>query len=155
MLSAAKEKAQNLGYSTVIMDAITGESGTEAQKQLRFVKRVKRPSCLISGGELVVKVKGSGKGGPNQEFVLTSVSEIAEREIVIAAVDSDGIDGFTNAAGAVADGNSLNQAGELGLDPKVFLENNDSYNFFKKMGDLIMTGKTGTNLNDLRAILCF
>lgn len=155
MLSAAKEKAQKLGYSTAIMDAITGESRVEAPRQVRFVKRVKRPSCLISGGELVVKVKGSGKGGPNQEFVLTSVSEIDEKRIVIGAVDSDGIDGFTNAAGAVADGNSLNRAGELGLDPKVFLENNDSYNFFKKMGDLIITGKTGTNLNDLRAILCF
>ncbi|MFC1787211.1 glycerate kinase [Halobacteriota archaeon] len=155
MLSAAKEKAQKLGYSAVIMDAITGECRTEAPRQVRAIKRVKRPSCLISGGELTVQVKGSGKGGPNQEFVLTCVNEIAEEGIVIAAVDSDGIDGFTNAAGAVADGNSLKQAGELGLDPKVFLENNDSYNFFNKMGDLIMTGKTGTNLNDLRAILYF
>ena len=155
MLSAAKEKAQKLGYSAVIMDDIKGESRTEAHRQVRVAKRLKRPSCLISGGELTVKVKGSGKGGPNQEFVLACVSEIAEEGILIAAVDSDGIDGFTNAAGAVADGNSLKKAGELGLEPRVLLENNDSYNFFNKMGDLIMTGKTGTNLNDLRAILYF
>ncbi len=153
MLSAAKEKAQKLGYSTVIMDAITGESKTEALRQIRVIKKLKRPSCLISGGELIVKVKGAGKGGPNQEFVLACVSEIADERIVIVAMDSDGIDGFTNAAGAVADGNSLKQAGKLDLDPKAFLENNDSYNFFNKMGNLIITGKTGTNLNDLRAIL--
>ena len=155
MLSAAKEKAQKLGYSPMILDVITGESRVEAPRQVKAIKSVKRPSCLISGGELTVHVKGSGKGGPNQEFVLACLGEIAKERIVIAAVDSDGIDGFTNAAGAVADGNSLKQAGELGLDPTVFLENNDSYNFFKKMGDLIMTGQTGTNLNDLRALLWF
>ncbi len=155
MLSAAKEKAQKLGYSTVIMENTTGESRKEALRQIRVIKKLKRPSCLISGGELIVKVKGAGKGGPNQEFVLACVSEIADEGIVIAAMDSDGIDGFTNAAGAVADGNSLTQAGKSDLNPKAFLENNDSYNFFNKMGDLIMTGKTRTNLNDLRAILYF
>ena len=154
MLSAAREKAQTLGYSSMILDAVTGESRVEAPRQARAIKKMK-VSCLISGGETTVKVKGSGKGGPNQEFVLACVDEIAEERIVIASVDSDGIDGFTNAAGAVADGNSLRRAGELGLDPMVFLENNDSYKFFKKMGDLIMTGRTGTNLNDLRVLLRF
>ncbi|HIH37011.1 MAG TPA: glycerate kinase [Methanocellales archaeon] len=155
MISAAKEKAQKLGYSTMIMDDVIGEARLEGPRHLKDIQHVKHPSCLISGGELTVKVKGSGKGGPNQEFVLACLNEIAKERIVIAAVDSDGIDGFTDAAGAVADGNSLKRAGEFGLDPKKILENNDSYNFFKKMGDLIMTGKTGTNLNDLRVVLCF
>ncbi len=155
MLSSAKEKAQKLGYSTMIMDDVIGEAKLEGTRHLKNIRDAKHPSCLISGGELTVKVKGSGKGGPNQEFVLACLNEIAKERIVIAAVDSDGIDGFTDAAGAVADGNSLKRAEEFGLDSKDFLENNNSYNFFKKMDDLIMTGKTGTNLNDLRVILFF
>ena len=155
MLLAAAEKAVEEGYSPHIVQDATGESRAEALKQLKDALRLKTPSCLISGGETTVKVTGSGKGGPNQEFVLACVEEIAGKRIVVAAIDSDGIDGFTDTAGAVADGNSLRRAMKLGLSPAKFLEDNDSYNFFKKYGDLVMTGQTGTNVNDLRLFLCF
>ncbi len=154
MLSAATEKAMENGYSPYIIQNATGESRAEALKQLKDALKLKTPSCLISGGETTVKVTGSGKGGPNQEFVLACVEEIAGKRIVVAAIDSDGIDGFTDAAGAVADGNSLRRAMKLGLSPTKFLEDNDSYHFFKKYGNLVMTGQTGTNVNDLRLFLC-
>lgn len=154
MLLAAAEKAMDGGYSPHIVQDATGESRAEALKQLKDALRLKTPSCLISGGETTVKVTGSGKGGPNQEFVLACVEELAGKRIVVAAIDSDGIDGFTDTAGAVADGNSLRRAMKLGLSPAKFLEDNDSYHFFKKYGDLVMTGQTGTNVNDLRIFLC-
>lgn len=155
MLSAAAEKALEDGYSPHIVQDVTGESRVEALKQLEDALRLKPPSCLISGGETTVKVIGSGKGGPNQEFVLACVEKVAGKRMVVAAIDSDGIDGFTDVAGAVADGNSLQRAVELGLSPTKFLEDNDAYHFFKKNKDLLLTGQTGTNVNDLRLFLCF
>jgi len=155
MLSAAAEKALELGYIADAIQDIAGESRVEALKQLESALRLKTPSCLISGGETTVKVTGSGKGGPNQEFVLACVERIAGKRVVVAAMDSDGIDGFTDAAGAMADGNSLQRAVELGLSPTKFLDDNDAYHFFKKTKDLILTGQTGTNVNDLRVLLRF
>jgi len=155
MLSAAAEKALELGYKPHIIPDATGESRAEALKQVEAALRLKPPSCLIGGGETTVKVTGSGKGGPNQEFVLACVERVAGKRIVVAAIDSDGIDGFTDAAGAMADGDSFQRAVELGLSPTKFLGDNDAYHFFKKMEDLVLTGQTGTNVNDLRLFLCF
>ncbi|UZE92204.1 MAG: glycerate kinase [Methanosarcinales archaeon] len=155
MLSAAAERALECGYSPHIVQDVTGESRVEAPKQLEDALRLKTPSCLISGGETTVKVTGSGKGGPNQEFVLACVEKVAGKRIVVAAIDSDGIDGFTDVAGAMADGNSLQRATKRGLSPTKFLEDNDAYHFFKKNKDLLLTGQTGTNVNDLRLFLCF
>ncbi|MFQ5975558.1 MAG: glycerate kinase [Candidatus Hydrothermarchaeales archaeon] len=107
------------------------------------------PYVIISGGETTVTVKGKGVGGRNQELVLGAMSKLNGEGVVIASMGTDGIDGKTDAAGAIADGRSLKKAIELGLSPQDYLDNNDSYNFFKRMGELVMTGPTGTNVNDV------
>jgi glycerate-2-kinase len=107
-----------------------------------------RPRLLLAGGETTVKVSGDGRGGRNQELVLSSISVLRGEGVCIASFGSDGVDGDSDAAGAVADGRSWKRAEELNLQPSVFLDSNDSYNFFKRLGDLILTGPTGTNVND-------
>jgi hydroxypyruvate reductase len=109
---------------------------------------------VISGGETTVTIRGSGLGGRNQEFVLAAAGEIAGLDnAVILSGGTDGTDGPTDAAGALADGTTLARAKELGLDANVFLDNNDSYHFFQALGDLLITGPTFTNVMDLRIIL--
>jgi len=111
---------------------------------------ISRPAALIAGGETTVTVKGLGKGGRNQEMVLSILAKIAGmRGVAAASVGTDGVDGPTNAAGAVADGGSLSRAIEMKLSPTEHLLENDSYGFFSGMNDLIFTGPTGTNVNDL------
>ena len=111
---------------------------------------IRRPAALIAGGETTVTVKGSGKGGRNQEMVLGLFEKIAGmRGIAAASVGTDGVDGSTDAAGAIVDDRSLSRAARMKLNPTEFLLNNDSYGFFSKMKDLIFTGPTGTNVNDL------
>ena len=99
-------------------------------------------------------LKGNGRGGRNQEFVLSLVRKAAEvpRALFVSAA-TDGTDGPTDAAGAVVDSHSLERAAEAGLDPDAFLKNNDSYTFFEKLGDLIITGPTRTNVMDVRIVL--
>jgi glycerate 2-kinase len=99
-------------------------------------------------------VKGDGVGGRNQELALSASRRIGGLNCVIAALGTDGIDGPTDAAGAIVDGTTLDRALEKGLAPDAFLERNDSYSFFKALGDNIFTGPTGTNVNDLTLILC-
>jgi glycerate-2-kinase len=98
-------------------------------------------------------VIGDGKGGRNQEVALGAIHKMSGLRGVIATLGTDGIDGPTNAAGAIVDGESLNRALELGLNPDEFLDGNDSFSFFESMNDLIITGPTGTNVNDLSVIL--
>ena len=113
-----------------------------------------RPACVISGGETTVTIRGSGLGGRNQEFALAAAGEIAGLDnAVILSGGTDGSDGPTDAAGALADGTTLARAKELGLDANAFLDNNDSYHFFQRLGDLLITGPTFTNVMDLRIIL--
>ena len=113
-----------------------------------------RPACILSGGETTVTIQGSGKGGRNQEFALASAMGIEGLpRTVILSGGTDGTDGPTDAAGAVADGTTLSRARDAELDPAAFLENNDSYHFFSKLGDLLITGPTLTNVMDLRIIL--
>ncbi len=112
------------------------------------------PVCLLFGGETTVTLRGRGKGGRNQEFVLAAAMEIAGwEEILVLSAGSDGTDGPTDAAGAFADGKTLQRGKTMGLDPRAFLKENDSYSFFQKMGDLLITGPTGTNVMDLRILL--
>jgi glycerate-2-kinase len=119
-------------------------------KEIIHQKSFKKPIVLLSGGETTVTVKGNGKGGRNQEFVLSAILALErEKNFVVCAVNTDGIDGITDAAGAIADEDTIKRAKAIGLNPKNFLENNDSYNFFKPLGDLIFTGATGTNVNDV------
>jgi glycerate-2-kinase len=116
---------------------------------------VKKPALLLCGGETTVKVIGGGKGGRNQELVLSAALQIDGLDAAIASFGTDGIDGPTDAAGAIADGFTVQRAKVMGLDPLSFLQRNDSYNFFKHLGDLIITGFTGTNVMDVASALIF
>jgi len=117
---------------------------TDSSKSLGFV----------AGGETTVTVRGKGVGGRNQELALAAALNLGEsEEWVIASFSTDGIDGPTDAAGAIVDKSTLRRARQLELDPKKYIMNNDSYNFFSKLGDLIFTGATGTNVNDVLVIL--
>ena len=110
----------------------------------------KHSGAVIIGGETAVRVTGSGKGGRNQEVALSAVAGIAGHNgTVIAAMGTDGIDGTSDAAGAIIDGNTFFRAKERKLDLADFSERNDSYNFFKKLGDNLITGPTGTNVGDV------
>ena len=115
---------------------------------------VKPPACVISGGETTVTLHGEGKGGRNQEFALATVNEIAGLAgTVILSAGTDGTDGPTDAAGAIADGRTSSCALEAGLNAADFLARNDAYRFFDPLGDLVRTGPTNTNVMDVRLIL--
>jgi glycerate 2-kinase len=97
-------------------------------------------------------VTGDGMGGRNQAFVLDCVAKIAGTPTVVLSAGTDGIDGNSPAAGAIADGRTLERAQTLGMDPKDFQRRSDSFHFFEKLGDTILTGPTGTNVRDLRLL---
>jgi len=111
---------------------------------------------LVAGGETTVTVRGQGKGGRNQELALAAASGLrGMRDVLLASIGTDGNDGPTDAAGAFVDGSTLERAAALGLDPLQSLANNDSYRFFDALGDLIRTGPTNTNVNDLYLLFAF
>ena len=112
-----------------------------------------RRVALIADGELSSPVTGSGLGGRNSAFVLACVEKIAGRRIAVLSAGTDGMDGNSPAAGAVADGDSLARAKSLGLDPAEYFRNSDAYTFFSRLDDAIVTGPTGTNLRDLRILI--
>lgn len=115
---------------------------------------LRKVGSVIIGGETTVNVLGSGIGGRNQEVALSAVEQIADQTgTVIAAIGTDGIDGTSPAAGAIIDGSTLKRAGKLRLDPKVYLKRNDSYHFFRKLNDNIITGRTGTNVGDVYLLI--
>lgn len=159
---AAKKKAESLGYNTLILSSlIEGETKhvacmhtAIAREIIRTGNPIQLPACLLSGGETTVKVTGRGLGGRNQEFALAAALDIANRgNILVLSAGTDGTDGPTDAAGAFADTQTIARAETLGLQPANFLENNDSYHFFKHLDDLLITGPTRTNVMDLRIIL--
>ncbi len=161
-LEAADEKAKALGYKSLLLSSfIEGETrvvaavhGAIAKEIFATGNPVARPACVISGGETTVTIRGSGLGGRNQEFVLAAARDIAGLgNVVILSGGTDGTDGPTDAAGALADGSTVARAVKLGLDPEAFLQNNDSYHFFQPLEDLLITGPTFTNVMDLRIIL--
>jgi glycerate 2-kinase len=112
-----------------------------------------RRVAVLADGEVISAVTGNGIGGRNSAFVLTCVPKIAGQQIVVLSAGTDGIDGNSPAAGAVADGESLARANDAGLDPADSLRRSDAYNFFARLGDAILTGPTGNNLRDLRILL--
>lgn len=162
-LQSAKIKAEELGFNTLILSSqIEGETKEVAKVHTAIAKEIiktnnpiPKPACIISGGETTVTIKGDGLGGRNQEFVLSSAIEIdgLEEDVVILSAGTDGTDGPTDAAGAIADSNTIKRAKELGMNPEEFLRRNDSYHFFKKLGNLLITGPTNTNVMDLRIIM--
>ena len=112
------------------------------------------PACIVAGGETTVTVRGQGKGGRCQEFALSAARSIRGRpRVLVAAFGTDGTDGPTDAAGAIADGSTVDRAAALGLDSAESLRRNDAYPFFSALGDLIVTGPTRTNVNDLYVTL--
>lgn len=166
-LQAARNKAEKMGFDTeIVTDKLQGEA-KEAAKYLAEIsllvkKSLKgvRPRCLLSGGETVVTVKGDGLGGRNQELALAFAIEIeGKKGITMLSAGTDGTDGPTDAAGAVVDGETATLTRKFGLDPVEYLENNDSYNFFKKFDSLsaekthLITGPTGTNVMDMQIII--
>jgi hydroxypyruvate reductase len=112
-----------------------------------------RPVCVVSGGELSSPVRGDGVGGRNQAFVLNCVERIDGERVAVLSAGTDGIDGNSPAAGAVADGSSLERARSLGLDPVDHDERSDSYTFFKRLGDDITCGATLNNVRDIRVLV--
>ncbi|NOY70450.1 MAG: glycerate kinase, partial [Deltaproteobacteria bacterium] len=161
-LKAAKKTAESLGFNTIILSStIEGDTSQAAgfhaaiAKEIRISKNpVPAPACILSGGETTVKIRGTGLGGRNQEFALVCAQKIAdEKNMVILSCGTDGTDGPTDAAGAIADGSTIARASILHLDAGAYLSNNDSYHFFEKIKDLIKTGPTGTNVMDLRIVL--
>jgi len=115
---------------------------------------VLKPAGIVAGGETTVTVSGKGSGGRNQEIALAAASKLRSMDgVAVASLNTDGIDGPTDAAGAIADGKTLARAVEMGLDPGEFLAENNSYNFFSKLDDLLFTGPTNTNVNDLSVIV--
>jgi len=154
---AAKDKSEELGYKTILLTtSLDGEAKDVGRyltgKAINYSIDAEK-MVFISGGETIVKIKGNGKGGRNQEMVLGSVKEIANKKVVFSSFATDGIDGMSNAAGAIADGYTLVRANNKDLDPNNFLNENNSYEFFKKIGDLLLTGSTGTNVMDIQIIV--
>ena len=165
-LRAAKHEGERRGFETIFLSSSdAGEARRTAAGYAAFLAelacsaaQLPRPLCLLAGGELTVTVKGRGKGGRNTEFVLAALAEMARAEVegldwLILSLGTDGIDGPTDAAGAYADVMTVKTAAALGLDPAAYLDDNDSYYFFKQTGSLIVTGPTGTNVMDLRIFL--
>ena len=124
--------------------------------RLRRLRQSVSKVCIISGGELTVKVTDdAGRGGRNQHFVLDCVSKIAGKNLIVLSAGTDGIDGNSPAAGAVADGTTLERARATGIDVADHLKRFDSFPVFEKLGDAILTGPTGTNVRDLRILLAY
>ena len=161
-LRQAKSEAESLGFNTIILSSsIEGETREASRFHTAVAKEVlssgnpvPRPACILSGGETTVTIKGNGRGGRNQEFALAGALEISGIEkIVLLSGGTDGTDGPTDASGALADHTTVERAETMGMNPNAHLENNDAYPFFQKLGDLLVTGPTHTNVMDVRIIL--
>jgi hydroxypyruvate reductase len=159
---AAEKEAESLGYNTLVLSSmIEGETrpvahlhGAIAREIVKTGHPIGTPACILSGGETTVTIKGTGLGGRCQEFALAAALDISgNHNIVILGGGTDGTDGPTDAAGAIVDSHSVTRAKAMGLDPYHYLSNNDSYHFFKTLGDLLVTGPTNTNVMDLRIVL--
>lgn len=151
---AAKEKAEALGYDAgIITDSMCGEASTEGRKIAEMLLKYKqngKKTALIFGGETVVHVKGKGVGGRNQELSLSAASVLSgEKNVSLISIGSDGTDGPTDAAGGYVDGDTVKKLCEQGINIESVLSDNDSYTALSEIGGLVMTGPTGTNVNDL------
>lgn len=158
---AASRFLKRLGFSTFILtNTLKGESREVAKVMCSIARDFpkslpkKRRLALVAGGETTVTVRGKGRGGRCMEMVLSCCLELkGSKGIVFAALGTDGIDGETDYAGAICDGNSYHRSLTKGLNPEDYLADNDSYGFFSKLGDGIITGRTGTNVGDILLIL--
>jgi glycerate 2-kinase len=161
-LDAAAQEAKMRGFHPVILSsAIDGETREVARTHAQILREValsghpvRSPACILSGGETTVTIQGKGKGGRNQEFALAAAFEIdGFPNLVVLSAGTDGTDGPTDAAGAIATGDTIRRARQRGLDPMKHLSENYSYPFFDALGGLIKTGPTGTNVMDIHVLL--
>ncbi|MFC1493825.1 glycerate kinase [Thermodesulfobacteriota bacterium] len=162
-LESAAEEAERLGYDTVILSSmIEGETKDVARVHAAIAREVIKtgrpksaPCCVISGGETTVTIKGKGMGGRNQEFCLAAAMDIKDmpERVVILSGGTDGNDGPTDAAGGIIDPLTTARGNSAGISANEYLNNNDSYNYLKKTGDLLITGPTNTNVMDVRLVL--
>jgi glycerate 2-kinase len=158
-LAGAAGCARERGYHVIVLDeAIGGEARTASRhfiESARSAAPASRPACVLAAGETTVSLTGRGRGGRNQEFVLAAINRLDAFEslTVLASAGTDGLDGPTDAAGALADSETARRAANLRLDPAAALANNDAYPFFDALGDLIFSGPTGTNVGDVQILL--
>jgi hydroxypyruvate reductase len=159
---AAVEKARELGFDALLLGTyVDGEAREVGRVAAALAKGIcahgdplSPPACLVWGGETTVTVRGEGKGGRNQELALAAALALdGWQDVLIMALATDGTDGPTDGAGAIVTGETVGRARERGLDARAALEANDSYRFFDGLGDLVRTGPTGTNVNDLLFVL--
>jgi hydroxypyruvate reductase len=161
-LSAAAAEAKARGYRTLVLSSsMQGEAREIARAHAQILREViasgnpvRPPACLLAGGETAVTVRGAGKGGRNQEFALAAAIDLEGcPNCLVLSAGTDGTDGPTDAAGALATGDTILRARLMGLDAAKSLAGNDSYCFFDSLGDLIRTGPTGTNVMDIHLML--
>jgi len=161
---AACKTAEQLGFNSLILSTyINGEAAQTGQFLSNILKEISvsgnpvpRPACIIAGGETTVTVRGSGKGGRNQEVAAGAVRQIAGLDdVAFITFGTDGEDGPTDAAGAVITGITYQQGIDLGLSLEQALAENDTYHYFSEMNSLLITGPTGTNVNDLTLLFAF
>ncbi|MFB6184505.1 MAG: MOFRL family protein, partial [Haloarculaceae archaeon] len=156
-LAAARDVAATRGYEPLVLSSrVRGEAreaglfhAAVAEECLATGNPVEPPAVLLSGGETTVTIRGDGIGGPNQEFALQAGLELRGREIVVAGVDTDGIDGATDVAGALLTGETVADAAAA----RAALADNDVYPYLDERGAVVRTGPTGTNINDLRIVV--
>jgi hydroxypyruvate reductase len=157
---AAAERATLAGFAVDVDNTCDdwdyARAADHLLKRLRKLRNGVSRACLISGGEVTVKVEGeAGIGGRNQQFALYCAEKIAGENITVISVGTDGIDGNSPAAGAIADGATLQRAEAAGLSPRAALRNFDAYPLFEALGDAVVTGPTGNNVRDLRILLAW
>jgi hydroxypyruvate reductase len=161
---AAQAKAQELGFNSILLTTFLEGEAREVARAIAGVAReiiafnspLARPACILAGGETTVTIRGNGLGGRNQEMALAAALAIAGLEkVVIVPLATDGTDGPTDVAGAIVDGTTVARALAAHLDPFDYLTRNDSYHFFEQLGDLLKTGPTNTNVNDLLLLLVY
>jgi hydroxypyruvate reductase len=161
---AVQEEAEKLGFNTLLITTCLEGEASEVGRMIGSLARsvrahevpVEAPACLVLGGETTVTVRGEGRGGRNLELALGAAFSLygIPRSAVLSFA-TDGVDGSSDAAGAYATGETLPRCKTLKLTPHEFLENNDSWAFFQALGDLWVTGPTGTNVNDLALVLVY
>ena len=161
-LHEAEKRASELGYSTLILtSSIIGEA-KEIGKVFASIAKEERlrntptplPACILAGGETTVTMRGNGKGGRCQEMALSfGIEASGIKDMLFLPAATDGNDGTSNAAGAFADGSTFTDGKDIGLDARIFLKENNSYSYFKEIGDLLVTGPTGTNVMDIYILL--
>jgi hydroxypyruvate reductase len=159
LLEACKKETERHGFTVEVDNSCDDWDYARAAdyllERLRELRERAERVCLISGGEVTVKVTNGGVGGRNQQFALACAQKIAGGNITVLSAGTDGVDGNSPAAGAIADGTTLERAESRGLEPAARLRSFSAYPFFEALGDTIMTGPTGNNLRDLRILLAY